>query len=334
MIKRIRPDQLVQPWQLDADWMERLEVPERLRRHYFHLSLPERMKLEGDRQLIEHYSQRGLLQDGRTKESLIGRMSQELDRSWLQAGKGRAVDFKQALQVLEIYAAYHAWATTIPHNRAALLDVILPYSYNGGIPLIAGGFLRIQIEVASPLLGKVGDVQWSNGHIELTELRLVNNRFWMPPSQPFDKGTNLQDYPFCFLDIKQERRWGGWRSDSTAEQYSLIGYLGVYIRDVCGRGKRKESLFQLNFTPPFVAEQNPSESLCCLSFSNPTAHQLQEFLNGLAQRHFDVKTPPNKDWQLQFDVAHDLTSITTASIFKGHSVFGCFYQERTKPLNK
>lgn len=300
----VSPDKLPEPWMLNEEWLERLEIPEELRRHYGHLSEVERRKLEGDRLLIKYYQERGLLPTGKTTHGLVSRMANDMDRHWLRAGKGRAVDFKKTFEVLEIYADYHAWASQFSgydqRARHTLLDFILPYWAKDSAPTYhyySPGFLRITCDVWNPMINQRGIVRWGYFLIEFTELQYTKT--W--------KSDEIID-PFTRLYPEHRLRTFG-------------------SRDSCGFLAKLQRRFRIRFDddqisgqPLFRKDQRlqyimsiglPEETV---TWSEPNASQVKEILDMLAYLHFAERYPSDA-WRLQFEVAPDLTKIVVASTF-------------------
>jgi len=195
--QRVRCCDLPLVWQLNDAWFDRLEVPEKLRRHYNNLFEVERQKLESDRRLIEFYTETHQLQDDRTPESLVRRMAHELDDSWLKPGKGRAVDFQNSLAVLEMFSTYRSWVTGLA-TGARPLRAILPYWIE--VPRLAAGFcgpgfLCLEINLYEPWFGNYQDVVWAECSVSLQALEC-------PAHLDF---ARFNDNPFYYLGAEFPR---------------------------------------------------------------------------------------------------------------------------------
>lgn len=302
-VKRIRLTDLPHPWQLTEDWMERLEVPEHLRQEYFRLSEPQRMKLEAERLLKEN----------------------------------SAAGFKKALEVLENYALYRSWVETIPRN-STLLHLIMPYWMKDEAPFytynIWPGFFRLKIDAYRPSIGTLKDLAWDAVVFELEELDVDTTKLMHPESGFYlpEAKKIFGENPFQCLHPNEYRRSFTWKFNEAGEfkPVGALGFVALFgerIRSIIEWGDKWS---QLTLSP----HHSPSigDSLLRLELHSPQAEHLQKLLNLLARRHFEERTPKD-DWQMQFDVAGDLSAITVASIAIKPSRFGYFYDERKEPLN-
>lgn len=305
------------PSNLDGEWLTRLDVSADTRRRYLRLSQVERRKLEGDRLLFEEYMRHGLIQKGRGETGLIGRGADDLDRSWLKKGDGRAVDFKSALKVLNAYAAYQKWVKQFDANGLVILDIIIPYWFKGWAEIKykynGPGFFQLRITHKEPSFGKLGDVSWANLEIRLTEQEITG---W----------ATLDDFkknPWRYLAAKRDwPRLYGWTSrNGEVQPVDSLGLVS-YLRYSCERSVGKGSFPQRRvFSGGADTISICSDSEIVLNIPRPKVGEIQKFLNQLlAQGYFEHRIPRTA-WQLEFKVAEDLMHVSVASVGCGHSRF-------------
>ncbi|MBI2426711.1 MAG: hypothetical protein HYV34_02595 [Candidatus Kerfeldbacteria bacterium] len=322
--KFISANHLPFAWQLNDDWFDRLQIAEADRRHYGHLSETEIRWLDANRQMAREYAAREILADGKTPASLVARAVRDIDRTWLQSGKGRAVDFKHALTVLEVYADYVAWASRLNVSTLEILNMVLPYWMESEAPFYkhyGPGFMKVTCTVYRPLVRMMGEVQW--GAIEIEFEELVFTTAW-EVDEIIDPFTRLREphVPRTFT-----MRGSGGTSDHLGLQHMIIDTLNRFFRT---RARR-----EYPFIRPDQNQYGPFDGTSAfvrLQFDRPEVAQVQEIFDRIACIHFSHRYPRGW-WQLQFDVAKDLTSITAASIGKEVFPFGPHYSSRTEPLN-
>ena len=276
--KRIMACDLPLAWELDEEWFNRLEIPEDLRRYYGHISETERQWLESSRLLFEEYRDRRMLLGERTPTSIIRKITQEMDREWLSAGKGRAVDYRNVLTVLDVYACYYAWATVMlsltPHGVLGLtIPHWMPESLSEQWKLYGGpGFVRVSIELYYPSLGKWGDVQWNQMIVRIDEPDIIT-----PPSR-----AEFERDPFLYLyaDGPASRSFPygqtpnglvSWMGSDCARMYEQEKHTGV-----------GGTVFPYIVGNQMVCQDDRFE----LRIYNPTRDQLQRFLDTVANLLF------------------------------------------------
>ncbi|MCR4311397.1 MAG: hypothetical protein NUV54_02410, partial [Candidatus Taylorbacteria bacterium] len=213
-----------EPWILTSDWFDRLEVSEKERRHYRHLSSIERQKIETDRLLAESYEREHLLKEGKTKGGLLTRVAEDIDRTWLRPGKGRAVDFKHTLKVLETYATYRAWAGQYQESTP-VLDVVVPYIISKifyGLRYVhcGPGFIRLKLVLNRPYVGTLGKVLWDEASFSMTEVCVTGLESGTVISRAFDRN------PFSYLDTKLATRNWTFALNRDTGQFGATSSLG------------------------------------------------------------------------------------------------------------
>lgn len=295
--------QLPQPWGLSTDgWMDRLGIREADRRHYAHLSEAELRALEGLRGLLVHYGQTDLLREGATTSSLMKRFCEDIDSSWLKKGKGRAVDFRHAFQVLARYAEYREWAQSFP-GKKPVIDLVLPYFIKGfGTGCNGPGFVRIEFEVSDPQVGKFQNVRWTKARCVITELKFIDNVQW--------NALHFGKHPFEFLDPERTIRYFTYRMGGESDRLGLVSYMSKFLRQVASKGDG----FRINCV----------EHQIDAYWDLPNQKQIGEFFQAFASLYFHHRVP-RKKWQLQLEVGEDL-SINPFSRFLEHSPFGRFFE--------
>lgn len=305
--KWFRLDQLPQPWELTEDWFDRLEIPEALRRHYGHLSTAERHWLEAARLLADDYVKRELLRESLAAAAAVRRLAEEIDYRWLKPPKGRAVDFKKALEVLQIYAAYRAWTDGFSEHME-VLNVVIPYwihleaEYRWRGP----GFVQLIVQCYEPSFGKLGGVVWENVPFLVREIGLAEGS--RPTREEFE------ERPFDFIDPQMFLRIPTFRMPPAhSDTLGLMACIGKDLRDSLGSSYRgRSSLMAHEFTIEIV---QPEPSL------------VQALLDAFAELHFPHRVPGD-NWQLAFDVRSDLTQISCLSQVIPVTSFLTRYQKR------
>jgi len=305
-----------EPWKLDTEWFDRLEIREVNRRHYKHLQEAELFMIEAQRRLIHSYVAEGILREGKTLDGLVKRMAQDLDATWLTPGKGRAVDFSGALVVLENFTRYVNWASEFSSGESSILDVVLPYQNKVGLDSTVG-FLRVQVTLKGLSIGKLGDLHWEDGVIQLTEIEL--NPDWRPG---FDK------MPLEHVHPELWKRVFSWHHGARRSVHGFLNWISESYR-INSLGQHDlASMFTLSPTDrPTLSNQE-----LVIWAKNLTAPQVQTFLDKLAMYYFMARIPKGS-WNIQFDVRNDLTAIHVACAFGERGPFGYFYSQPEQLLD-
>lgn len=332
----IDPKELPAAHLLDEAWLERLEITEMMRRHWLHLSPNERNLLEAERLLAYEYMKRELMLPCKSVREAIAGAANRRDQAWLREGKGRAVDFKACLTILETYAAYRAWATRFP-NSLEILDVLLPYYCKLWELNMGGqGFLRVRCTVSRPRLGKLGEVQWGVFSMEYNEVEFdeTQNSRW-------HRDNNFD--PFSVIDPKLRARSF---PDRNWKQFNTRSYLLTNLSRNFRWLQSETNDSGRPMIPVIKKEQLPigggQSTHNHFQFELPETGQVQEIMDGISQTHHPVRWPPDAGHatqQIQFDVEADLSEITAACVIRAKGPFegmcGSFYRTRENigPLN-
>lgn len=304
--------EIPKPEALDDEWFDRLNTSEPDRRRYKHLTNNELKWLEANRQLVDHYTSREILKEDRTAKSLLNDMAETLDKIWLKAGKGRAVDFRGAFNVLESYTEYLDWTKKFK-NQMTILDVTLPYCFRkdrlyGADGLL--GFINIIIKVYDPSFDRVGQIVWRNINIEITEIET---------GKPGEQ-LNMQDSykfmenPYSFLKPDASRRLFTQRLQDKKIVYlegpGLVNYLIGMCQIICGDGvvPPNQAYYEHLFHQEYHHGNQYIDSLIEMNIHDGSSEKLQKFLDYLAQLIYHFRIPYGF-WQWDFNVADDLTQV-------------------------
>jgi hypothetical protein len=291
-LSNVSPRSLPSFWQLDEVWLERLGASARDQRHYLCLSELERRKLDSDWQLLTYYYDADLQEYNKTPEGFIRRMASELDRLWLRAGKGRAVDFKGALRVLQAYGQYQNWFKSLP-RRVFLVDLVIPYLWEG----ISRGFCSLRVTLEEPLVGKLGEVVWEKGSIDIDEIE---------PDDHSEDQFCLDPFRFFPSPIKRRKEGSGitWKLSQFLYRanYPMCRHSpSISLPASSGEEMRSTTIFRCGngYVDPNYAR---------IGIKEVNASQMQTFFDKLVV-HVSPLIVPRDQGELRFEVADDLTTV-------------------------
>lgn len=281
---RINPARLPDPENLNEGWVPILELKDETYRRYCHLSVEERRMLMSLWKALGHYQDCGLLREDRTRHSILREFARDIDRAWLQPNKGRKMDFLKALEVLESYDAYYKWATELAANKIPL-DITVPYwirkarerRYDGP------GFVRLQIEVGSMSLGKIGDVRWDSAMFSLTERLLIETDGLSEESFEKEPYKFLSPYPGERLFAE---RIGAFPPDPLG----LVAFLAPQLQEASTK---------------ISGGKNIISSHAEILMQNVDPQMIVELL-GIVERGYFAHRIPQKPWRLRFKVDEEL----------------------------
>lgn len=314
MKKLITKNDLPLPSQLNEEWMNRLEISEKNRRHYSHLSESERNLMEAMRLIIDDYRKKEITRPDGTKKSFINKTANFIDEKILRPGKGKAVDFKHAFSVIEKYAEYSSWVKSYDDKHTAL-DIIIPYFHDAHWPLLdycGPGVIQIQITLYRPTFGKFGFIQWSEATIKITELEIQEK-----PKNESEFIKKFKKNPFEFIDPKNltnKSTTFGMRNGQFAA-IDRLGFLKYYESGI----EKYLHQFPQNF------QKTPD--LWDFQIKFPRQSEIQNLLDVISMYHFNMRVP-KENWQLRFDVPKDLCDILASSEIIKYNPYGCFYNHR------
>ena len=308
-LERVSAKKLPKPCDLDQTWMKRLGISEKLQRLYWHLSRGELMALEGLRIMADWYKDREMLQPERTPNGLIRRFVKDVDRHWLKTGKGRAVDLKRSLEVLQVYAIYREWAEKYLEDQHVAYEAEIPYSmwrvWESGFD--GPGFLSLRIKLLNPSLGILGDIRWRSACIEIVELQVtpvIHAVFEKNPTQCLDKRRWMRTFGAC--------------SDRTeSDKQGLVGWM---IKELQG------------FSNEVKGGSNITPCQADISWDDPTREQLVKFLDIFSELYYQHRVPRKPAWQFEFQVTEGL-EVYVQRKEPDISSFGTFFEKPTEREN-
>jgi hypothetical protein len=280
--------------------MDLLGVSDVDRRHYNHMSEAELKFLCALMNLEEWYTSNDILKTGGQLETLVRRLVEEIDSRWLKDGKGRAVDFKHTLQVLQSYTAYQAWINMCMKAEGKILDMIVPYWMERRSSVEeSAGFLRLKIVARDGLVRKIGDLVWDDCRITILNLKVAGN---------LDTQEKFFSDPFLFLcdDLYSLRSIGGGFPAQWFESIARCHFKGIDSVEEPRKWNNTKPP-KIHFSPAMkiglLTENNFS-----FSYSAPGVMDMRGFLQDLAKELSQIRIPGSAG--ISFQVSDDLTDIS------------------------
>lgn len=338
-------EDLPDPTRLASDerWKDRLGVTGKQWGQYKQLTHDERALLAQIPPFLADVAHRGLLNPERGElapRTFVSWLGKQLDGYLYDSGHRRATSFKGAFAVIEAYYRYRQWAMnfsiTPGHNVRRLLELLIPYrhAYFGAGLGTAPGICRLTIELGQPEFACMGEFRYTQAMISLHEMGLTTDANRHPdthmPRRIIDAGECF-DEGIDFDEMLDTRECSSAQACFNPNEWSLISYLHRWLRAMCGYAKDCEGIF---VTMPSVNVQalhmSNGETDAYIRVINPTAEQLQEFLDRLAWQTKEVFSPQGA--QLQFDVLMDLSHIEVATFWSSSGL--SVPDRRKEPLNE
>ncbi|MFH0952196.1 MAG: hypothetical protein V1838_03315 [Patescibacteria group bacterium] len=321
---------LPSPGHLDEAWLERLGAPGWLARHYQHLSPPELLMINAELACIEYYRDHNLLHPGANYINLFHRKANEMDNHWLIEGKGRGVDYRRALYVVEAYAQYCNWAKAAieEYNRKdgfCVLDIVWPYYLDPRKSRFSGGgFFRLQVIGRDLYLGQIGETKWNRTSVVISELALTE----IP-----DDWTEFKKTPFLYLNprlsLREFSRPSELGGDNPVFHVGMLGHMCQRLRPQL-EGKTRLSVFRQDLSP-FGERIIKTDETYRLKLRFPISDSTQRETRGLLQLiadHHHSHRLPREPWKFEFDVSSNLLT-TSVKILASD---GIPYTDGIKPI--